>query len=181
MRLPYWFPNLSAWMSAIFLLLLTGGLGVCLQAIWRMGTAFAYTSPRLSIFFTLLGLVFPIILIAFAHHLLHLFLDRFFPASRLPGMNNVQGWLPSLMSWWEGLYGWLVLILATIVSVGILGIIYYSPASLSSLYLFLWSWDKAKHFFTLPSIAWIVIAACLYQFEFVVSRHLMAIGRQNQE
>lgn len=176
--MPYWFPNLNAWLSAVFLLLLTGGLGVCVKAAWQMGNSLAHISPRLTILFGLLGLICPIILIAFAHHLLHLFLDRFFPDSRSPEMTNVQGWFPGLISWWEGLYGWLVLILSTIISAGILGVIYYSSSSLASLYFFLSSWDKAKHLFTVPSIAWVIIAACLYQFEFVVRQYFTASGRE---
>lgn len=86
--MPYWFPNLNAWLSAVFLLLLTSGLGACVKAAWQMGNSLAHISPRLTILFGLLGLVCPIILIAFAHHLLHLFLDRFFPDSRSPEMTN---------------------------------------------------------------------------------------------
>lgn len=178
MRLPYWFPNLNAWLSAVFLLLLTGGLGVCVRTVWQMGYSLAAVSPRLSILFSLLGLICPIILIAFGHHLLHLFLDRFFPASRSPEMESVQGWFPGLLSWWEGLDGWLVLILSTLISIGLLGAIYYSSDSLAYLYYFLSSWDKAKHLFTVPSIAWIVVSACLYQFETVVRRRFMALGRE---
>lgn len=177
MRLPYWFPNTSAWLSAIFLLLLTGGLGVCVKAAWQIGNSLIQVSPRLAILFGLVGVLCPIALIALAHHVLQLFLDTFFPNSRQSEMARVEGPFPTLVSWWEGLYGWLVLVLSTIISAGLLGAIYYSHNSLASLYFFLYSWDKAKHFFTLPSIAWIVVAAFLYQFEFVLRRHLSTLER----
>jgi hypothetical protein len=177
MRFPIWFPNFSAWMSAFFLLLLTGSMAVTVQKIWQFATPISRISPRLSILLGLLGLVLPIIMIAIAHHLLHVFLDRFFPDTRSPEMNFTAGCFPSIMSWWEGLYGWLVLVLATCISAGVLGFLYYSPTLLMELYALLMSWDKLRHLLTLPAVVWIAIAAFLYQFEYLVRQRLIAVGR----
>jgi hypothetical protein len=177
MRLPYWFPSPTAWLSALILLLLIGGLGVCMRAVLSFGTSLSTVSPRLTILFGMLSLLCPIALIALAHHLLQVFLDRFFPDTRSIEIEGAIGAFPSLMSWWEGLYGWLVIILSTIISIGILGTIYYSYNFLYELNNFLNSWDKLKHLLTLPSIAWIIVAASLYQFESLVRGHLITAGR----
>ena len=61
-------------------------------------------------------LLVPIVVISFSHHYLHLFLDRFFPDLRLPEMEKVTVFFPSIMSWWEGFYGLLVIIVALLLS-----------------------------------------------------------------
>lgn len=180
-RLPDWIPNFASWMSAVFLLFLTGGLALGVRLTWQMAASVGQLSPRLGIFLAMVGLLLPISLIAIAHHLLHLFLDRFFPDSRSSELGTAKGFFPGLMSWWEGLYGWMVLILSTLISAGILGFLFYSPSRFSlwmvDLFTLLYSWDKGTNLLTIPAIVWIVVAACLYQFEHVVRQHLIATGR----
>jgi hypothetical protein len=55
-----------------------------------------------------------------------------------------------------------------------------SSRSYSSLYDLLGWWDELRDLFTLPTLYRVVIAAYLYQFEYVVRHHLMAIGSTRQ-
>jgi hypothetical protein len=64
------------------------------------------------------------LVIALTHHLLHMVLDHYAPSSRSPGMTRTEGVLPTLMSWWEGFYGWMAIALAVVVSSSRLGRVY---------------------------------------------------------
>ncbi|MBE9129937.1 hypothetical protein IQ258_28290, partial [Coleofasciculus sp. LEGE 07081] len=47
---------------------------------------------------------------------------------------------------------------------------------INSLYDTLAWWDELRDLFTLPTLYRLVAAAYLYQFEYLVRQHLMAIG-----
>ncbi len=170
-----WIPYPGAWLSAVLLLLLTGLITYGGKTIAQMGFSLARLSPNFAILFGLLAMLMPIFVVAIAHHLLHLFLDRFFPDSQLSEQEKVKGIFPNLMSWWEGLYGWLVIVLTTLITVGLISSFASSTLSYNRLYSLLSAWDKTRHFFSIPTFIWIVIAAYLYQFEHVVHRHLMSL------
>jgi len=174
---PAWIPNPNSWMSAILLILLIRGIAVAIRIIWQYGYSLMEISPKLRIVSYFLALLSPILVIAVAHHLLHMFLDRYAPTSRSPGMSTAEGLLPSLMSWWEGFYGWMAIALAMLVS---LMIEILSSRSYSSLYDLLGWWDELRDLFTLPTLYRVVTAAYLYQFEYLVRNHLMAIGSTRQ-
>ena len=109
---PAWIPNPDAWMSAILLILLWRGIGVVIRIIFQLGEPLMAISPKMRFLFYFAAILSPIVVIAVAHHLLHLFLERYAPNSRSPGMGRVEGFLPTLMSWWEGFYGWMAIALA---------------------------------------------------------------------
>ncbi len=140
-----------------------------------MGEPLMAISPKLKILLYFAAILSPILAIAFAHHLLHMVLDRYAPSSRSPGMSATEGLLPSLMSWWEGFYGWMAIALALVVS-QIIEIIFWSSPSFNSLYNLLAWWDELKDLFTLPTLYRVIAAAYLYQFEYLVRNHLMAVG-----
>jgi hypothetical protein len=48
------------------------------------------------------------------------------------------------------------------------------------LYDMLAWWDELRDLFTLPTLYRVVTAAYLYQFEYLVRHHLMAVGSENQ-
>lgn len=54
----------------------------------------------------------PIIVTAFIHHYFHLLLNRFLPKIQAPEVMGVKGTFPTLVSWWEGLYSWLVMVMS---------------------------------------------------------------------
>ena len=172
-----WIPNPNSWMSAILLILLVRGIAVVIRIIFQYGYFLMELSPKLKIILYFLALLSPILVIAVAHHLLHMFLDRYAPTNRALGMNRAEGLLPTLMSWWEGFYGWMTITLALVVS-SMIEILFSS--SLNSLYNLLGWWDELRDLFTLPALYRVIIAAYLYQFEYLVRNHLIALGSGTQ-
>ena len=170
---PSWIPNPNAWMSAILLILLWRGIGVVIRIIFELSEPLMAISIKLKFLLYFLALLSPILVIAIAHHLLHLFLDHYAPSSRSPGMSKVEGFLPMLMSWWEGFYGWMAITLAMVVSIMIE--IIFSPSPNSLYHLLAW-WDELRDLFTLPTLYQVVTTAYLYQFEYLVRNHLMTVG-----
>lgn len=176
-NLPNWIPNPNSWMSAILLILLVRGIAVVIRIIFQYGYSLMEISPKLRILLYFSALLSPILVIAVAHHVLHMFLDRYAPTSRSPGMNTAEGLLPTLMSWWEGFYGWMAIALALAVST-MIEIIFSS--SFNSLYGLLRWWDELRDLLTLPTLYRVITAAYLYQFEYLVRNHLMAVGSGSQ-
>lgn len=170
---PAWIPNPTAWMSAILLILLSRGIAVVIRIIFQQADSLLAISPKMRILLYFAALLSPILVIAVAHHFLHMFLDRYAPSSRAPGMSRTEGFLPTLMSWWEGFYGWMAIALALAVSSMIQIIFLPTP---NSFYNLLAWWDELKDLFTLPTLYRVVIAAYLYQFEYLVRHHLMVVG-----
>ncbi len=170
---PNWIPSATAWMSAILLILLVRGLSVVIRIIFQQGESLMAISPKLRIILYFAALLSPILVIAVAHHLLQIVLDRYFPNTRSPEISSDLGQLPTLMSWWEGFYGWMAIALAMVVS-GMIQVI--SSPSFNSLYDMLGWWDELKDLFTLPTLYRVITAAYLYQFESIVRHHLMAVG-----
>jgi len=177
---PAWIPVPNAWMSAVLLVLLTGSLAFVVRLIWQMGYFMARFLPPVAISFGVLALLSPIVIIAIFHHLLHLFLDRFFPETRSPEMDRDLGWFPSLMSWWEGLMGWSVILLATLTTLGIVSPFLPSWRSLYPLYSMFLAWDKTHYLFKIPTVVWVIVAAYVYHFEHVVRHHLLGVGAANR-
>jgi hypothetical protein len=170
---PNWIPSATAWMSAILLILLVRGLAVVIRILFQQGESLMAISPKLRIVLYFAALLSPILVIAVAHHLLQIVLDRYFPNTRSPEISSNLGQLPTLMSWWEGFYGWMAIALAIVVS-GMIQVI--SSPSFNSLYDMLGWWDELKDLFTLPTLYRVITAAYLYQFESIVRHHLMAVG-----
>ena len=174
---PNWIPSATAWMSAILLILLVRGLSVVLRIIFQQGESLMAISPKLRIILYFAALLSPILVIAVAHHLLQIVLDRYFPNTRSPEISSDLGQLPTLMSWWEGFYGWMAIALALAVS-SMIEIIFSS--SFNSLYDLLGWWDELRDLFTLPTLYRVITAAYLYQFEYLVRNHLMTVGSGTQ-
>ncbi|MGF1498139.1 MAG: hypothetical protein ACFB8W_15140 [Elainellaceae cyanobacterium] len=174
---PAWIPYPTAWLSAVFLTLLTGGLGASAAFIWQIALWLSRISPRLGLLFGAIAILSPVILVAIAHHLVHLLMDRFFPDTQLPGMVAPPGAFPGLMSWWEGLYSWLVILVTTLVSFAILGVFPLSDRFLADILNW---WEVARPFFRWSTLLWVVVAAYLYQFESLVQQRLIAVGKGQQ-
>ena len=169
-----WFPRLSSWMSAILLLLLTGLLSSSAERIVDLGNALLNWSPRLFFLATMLAILSPIIFIAYLHHLIQLILDRLDPDHADHKLQGFAAFWPVAMSWWEGLYGWLVILLSTLLAMGLLGMmmpwnderaVLEALAKISEM---LMDVNKIKYLFTPATLIWILVAAYLYQFEHVV-------------
>lgn len=174
---PKWIPNPNSWMSALLLILLVRGLAVVVRLIIQMGGSAMEISPKVKILLYLAALLSPIGVVAVAHHWLHRILDRYFPNTRSPEMRGTQGLFPGILSWWEGLYGWLAIALAFVAS-SIIEVL-FSP-SYNSLYDTLAWWEELKDLFTLPTLYRLIAAAYLYQFEQGVRHHLISVGAAAQ-
>lgn len=130
-------------------------------------------SPEPLVAVGILALLSPIPTIAFAHYLFHLFLGRFIPTIQAPEIGRPQGLLPGLISWWEGLYGWLVIVLATLTATGLCTVI---------LPLFNLSYEKITYGYSqaeikiqaIFTVLWLVNAANFYQIEYLVKRRLIS-------
>ncbi|MEL6496787.1 MAG: hypothetical protein AAFQ41_16955, partial [Cyanobacteria bacterium J06623_7] len=174
-KLPSWIPNFNAWMSAILLLLLVRGMKVVLREILTHINydTFDLLSARSHIILYFLLLLSPIIAIAMAHNLLHLFLDLYVPDVQTPEVPKRKSFFPGLMSWWEGLYGWLAIIMMMILSTA-LGLMLFSPNYYLSE-LDKW-WLGATSLFNPMMFIRLTCVAYLYQFEHLVRQHLIAVG-----
>ena len=175
MKTPSWMPNFNAWMSAILLLLLVRGMKFVLRATFDN---FNYEllnmlSSKSHVVLYFLLLLSPIVIIAIAHNLLHMALDLYVPDVQTPEVPENKSLFPGLMSWWEGLYGWLAIAITMIVST-MLAIILFSP----NYYLeemTSW-WLGNSNFFNPIMLIRLVCVAYLYQFEQLVRKHLIAVG-----
>ncbi len=158
------------------LLLFTGILSSSAERIVGLGILLALSeSLRLFFLVTVLAIVSPIIVVAYLHHLIQLILDRLDPDG--VSADKHRGFLaffPVAMSWWEGIYAWLVIILGTILTIGILGMMMpwadmnQVLKQLDKLYEMLLDVNKLKYLFNPATFIWIMIAAYLYQFEHVI-------------
>ena len=68
-------------------------------------------------------LLLPIPIVAFAHHYLYFLLDRFYPDLDPTERGRVTGYFPGVVSWWNGLFALLVVIMAMLVSDAVLSIL----------------------------------------------------------
>ena len=153
------FPRPSAWLSALALTVFAGVFGTMMSWFYGAGiAAAAYETPRLSGIFFFFGLTSPIFFIAFGNHAMHRVMDRIGkrPSSR--------GALPGLMSWWAGLYGWLVLMLATYTSVMLVMVIH--PQSTFYAFANLFRLDSGlASVLSIPTFVFVVLGAVLFQVE----------------
>lgn len=173
---PAWLPIPRSWFNAIALILLmvgvqrlTGFLWIIIDPIIRL--------PRIGLLiYVLLFVLLPIGVIALSHHWLHRFLDQVFPESRMHGETSSQAALPGLLSWWEGLYGWIVSYLSIFVWSILIAIVLPIPPAFNSPLVFPLSSGTPS--ISLWEIAEVIVrtiaAACLYQFEYAVKRRLVA-------
>ena len=177
-KIPAWIPNFNSWMSAIFLLLLVRGMKYMLRTIlentnYQLLKLLSFNSHAV---LYLLIILSPIAIIAIAHHILHICLDLFIPDIQTPEMKGRKFWFPGIMSWWEGLYGWLAIVLTMIVST-VIGIIIFSlNYYLSEINSW---WLGMRNFFNPLMFIRLICVAYLYQFEQIVRQHLISVGAEN--
>ena len=161
-------------MSAVLLLLLTGVLSSSIERIVAIAANLLEHSPRLFFIASVLAMLSPIGIVAYLHHLIQLILDRLDPDGAPDENRGFRAFFPVAMSWWEGLYAWLVILLGTILTVGILGAMWpwanfdAGLTKLTELYDMLMDVNKFKYLLNPGTFIWIIIAAYLYQFEHVI-------------
>ncbi|MHC5933596.1 hypothetical protein [Nostoc sp.] len=115
---PLWFPYPTSWLKALILNLFLSAIIFVLKNPGKIGYRIAYfvNSPDLFAIFTILLILSPIPIISWTHHCLHLLISRFVSKIQAPEIGRTQGLLPGIMSWWEGLYAWLVIAISTLIA-----------------------------------------------------------------
>ena len=169
--LPVWFPYLSSWLSALASLVLMSWFIVIIRRNNGLLLYLATLADRQELLTVLLILLLisPIPAIALFHHF---FLSRFIPA--IPGekFNKTQGFVPGLISWWESLYSWLVIVLSTLIAT-----VFCTPLlPLFKLnYKTIISTDSQLHqnIQVIFALVWLLGAAIFYQIEYLVKLRLV--------
>lgn len=106
------FPYPGSWLSALMLsVLMTGFVALLKQNNLVLNFATKWLDrPEVLTTILIIILILPIPAIALFHHF---FLSRVIPTIPEEKINH-QGLFPGLISWWESLYSWLVLVLSTL-------------------------------------------------------------------
>ncbi|WP_017314747.1 hypothetical protein [Mastigocladopsis repens] len=169
--LPIWFPFPSSWLNALILSMFMTGLVALMSRSNGLESYLAKWSDNLELLTVqvILLLILPIPAIAFFHHF---FISRFIPA--IPGerTNNIKGFVPGFISWWESLYSWLVFVLSTLIA-----ILFSTPF----LPLFKLNYENLIDTYNQPhknlqaifAIFWIISAAIFYQIEYLFKYRLV--------
>lgn len=152
------FPRPAAWFSALALTVFAGLLGTTMSWFYRAGATVFFEAPRLAGFAFFLGVLSPIALVAFGNHTMHRVLDR------IGKRQTSRGALPGLMSWWAGLYSWLVLMLSAWCSVTIVMMIHPQSSFFAFYNLFRLDSGLAS-VLSIPTVVFLVLGATLYQVE----------------
>jgi hypothetical protein len=115
---PLWFPYPTSWLKALILNLFLSFIIFVLNNPGKVGYQITYLvkSPELFVILTILLILSPIPTISFTHHLLHLLISRFISEIQAPEIGRIKGLFPGIMSWWEGLYAWLVIAISTLIA-----------------------------------------------------------------
>lgn len=153
MRWPSWFPYPTAWLKAI---ILYGFLRLAGRLL-NFAENFTYGLVRLAespivILYILLAILSPIALIAVTHNLIHQVITNRFPSIQSPMVKKY----PLFMSWWEGLYGWLVIAISTLIT---LVVAFFATGFADS------SWTSPD-LEVLLGVSWLIVSAGLYQSEY---------------
>ncbi|MEM6399113.1 MAG: hypothetical protein AAF757_02615 [Cyanobacteria bacterium P01_D01_bin.116] len=172
-----WFPYPSSWIKALSLIIFLNVIIFIVRIILISGFRISViiNSPHLLVLFGVFSLLIPIPIIAFTHHLLHLFLSKYISAIQTPEMKNTRGMKIKIFSWWEGLYSWLVIVIsimiATAMSIFLLPLFDFDLSIKVAQYN-----SYQKQIITIFGIIILVTAALLYQFEYCFKRGLLFVN-----
>jgi hypothetical protein len=144
---------------------MTGNVGYVIATIVKSPALFGVSG--------ILALLSPIAAMAFAHHFFHLFINQFFPSIQAPEIGKLQGLRPGLISWWEGLYGWLAIVLATLITTS-LCIIFVPLFNLSYNNINFDDNRLPETLQTMLVISWIFSTAFIYQIEYLMRQRLIS-------
>ena len=156
---PWWIPPPTAWLSAVFLYILLGVLGTAWMAILPWLLELLEKSPRLAGLVMLAMWTSPVWVVGAIHYVSHGALDVFGPKAENAGLASV----------WAGAQAWLVIAFASITASLVAFIVFPPDPNEESLKAF---FTGAVNVLsgrvgaaTLQTIAWVVIAAQLYNLE----------------
>jgi hypothetical protein len=169
-----WIPSFESWINAIFLFLLLSAFFVFIKVINPWLKLILFNSPELSLFIICLLCWSPLLFITWTHHLIHIGIAKLFPKIQAPELDKTEGWFPGIISWWEGLYGWLVLIFSLLMS-----------GTIISLYLLysepIYKWQSIDNppewLVSWASLLIFVSVVYLYHFDNLVKKRLLSIKK----
>lgn len=173
---PVWFPYPSSWLKAFILVLFLRVIIFIIEITGRIGYRLAYLaqSPDLLIMFLIVIILLPILIIAFTHHYLHLLINRFASEIQAPEIANIQGILPNLISWWEGIYGWVVIVISTLITV-FFGILFLPVFNISYTQNIEYYTNLQENVRLIFGFFWLIQGALIYQFEYAFRQNLISI------
>jgi hypothetical protein len=156
---PWWVPPPTAWLSAVFLYILLGILGTAWVSILPWLLELLEKSPRLAGLVMLAMWTSPVWVVAAIHFVSHGALDVFGPKAENAALASV----------WAGVQAWLVIAFASITASLVAFIVIPPPPADDALRAF---FEGAVNVLsgragaaTLQTVAWVVIAAQLYNLE----------------
>lgn len=172
---PVWFPYPTSWLKALILALFLRVIIFIIDSTSKVGYRIAYfvNSLELFVMFTILLFLSPIIIISFTHHCLHLLLSRFIPEIQAPEIGKTQGFFPGIMSWWEGLYAWVVIVISTLIAIFLSTIFlpFFNITYTQSLEYYINFHNKIVIIF---GFFYIFAAALIYQIEYLVRQRIIS-------
>lgn len=174
-RWAVWFPYPTSWLKAFILMLILSLIIYISDVQHRIGDSLAYITINTEVLMIsgLISILSPIPIISFIHHFIHLCIGNLIPKIQAPEIGKVTGFSPKLISWWEGLYGWLVIALSTIISFCLI-FIFLPNNMIGTITSSSITSEIHKIIIGIFGILWIINAALIYQFEYLFKRHLIS-------
>jgi hypothetical protein len=153
-------PHPISLISAVLLYVLLALLGAVAVVAVQWLIDVGRDSPRLAALGWLALLLSPAYSVAILHHIVHKVLDSLDPARR----KHKTGILPSLESWYAGVYGWLVTVMSTMVATIVMAIL-FPPDRDEGFAQMLLAATPHNVGVSIHTLVWILVATGLYQLE----------------
>ncbi|MEH2244039.1 hypothetical protein [Nostoc sp.] len=180
-----WFPYPSSWLKVLILALFLRVIIFVVNNTGKVGYRIAYfvNSPELFFIFTILLLLSPIPIISFTHHCLHLLISRFLSEIQAPEIGKTQGLLPGIMSWWEGLYAWLVIAISTLITAlfSIILLSLFNPIYARPIEYYTQMQNISNNLILILGLFYISSGALTYQIEYLVRHRIISAYSENKK
>ncbi|WP_414550213.1 hypothetical protein [Anabaena sp. CCY 0017] len=181
-RWPAWLPYPSCWLKSLVLIIFLRVIIFVAEILVKVGYNVSNftSSPEILAIFIIITLLCPIPIIAFSHNFLHLIFSRFIPEIQAPEIGIVKGLIPKLMSWWEGIYAWVVITLSTLTSflVGtmVLPLFQLSYATAVESYT-----PFQQTIIVIFGFMWLIQGALIYQIDYLVRHRLISVYSRKEK
>ncbi|MBD2452981.1 hypothetical protein H6G80_02550 [Nostoc sp. FACHB-87] len=179
---PIWFPYPTSWLKALILAIFLRVIIFIVEKAGMVSYRVTYLTGSIELFVILYILIIlsPIPVIAFTHHFLHLFLGSFLSQIQAPEIGKPRGLLPGLMSWWEGLYGWLVIIIAGLTAF-LLTTFFLPIFDISYNQPIIYYTEYQRTIIVIFGIFYISISSVIYHVEYLVKLRYISVYSLNKE
>lgn len=173
---PVWIPYPSAWLKSVVLAIFLRVIVLVIKNASEVNYRLVELTNNLELFviLSILIILSPILVIAYTHHILHLCLNHFMADIQAPEIGKIKGILPGLMSWWEGLYGWLAIVISTLIA--FFCITFFMPLFDINYTRIIISYSQPQEsFINIFGIFYIIGAAIIYQIEYLVKQRIISV------